>query len=101
MSQSFTTQLGTVATVPLKFLDLAGTAVPNPPGGSATSDNDAIATVTVAADDSSIAITAVAEGAANLTYVNGALSAVLALTVGPAGAATIDFDTAAATFAPV
>lgn len=102
MSQAFSTPLSTIATVPLKFTDAAGTVVPAPTGGSAAVDNPAIVTVTLAVDDTSIAITSVAEGTATITYTNGTITAELVVTVTVAGVATaVTFDTANATFAPV
>lgn len=101
MSQSFTTPLSTIATVPLIFTDATGATVPAPTGGSVTVDNSAVVTVTLAVDDTSIAITGLTEGTATIAYTNGSITATLVVTVAVAGVATaVTFDTAHATFAP-
>lgn len=101
MSQSFSMPLSTIATVPLIFTDATGATVPAPTGGSATVDNSAVGTVTLAVDDTSIAITGLTEGTVTVTYTNGTITATLVVTVATAGVATaVTFDTANATFAP-
>lgn len=69
------------ATIPLLFTNQVGLPIAAPAGGSASIDNTAIATAALSADGSSITVTPIADGTANLTYTNGALSATLAISV--------------------
>jgi hypothetical protein len=65
-------------------------------------DNSSVATVTLAIDDTSIAITSIAEGTATITYTNGTITATLVVTIAAAGVATaVTFDTVNATTVPV
>ena len=85
-------------TVPLKFADAIGAVHAPATGGTASSDNTAVATVTVAADDQSVLIVSVADGTCNVTYTNGSLSDTLAVTVAAPTPTSVALDVADAVF---
>lgn len=93
-----------IATVPLDFTDATG-KVKAPPGGSVSSSDPNVATVTLAADGGSVDITPVSDGTGiAITYTNPSLAgvpdAVLLVDVVEPSATSDSFDVANATFRP-
>ncbi|HVH77171.1 MAG TPA: hypothetical protein VM755_19825 [Stellaceae bacterium] len=88
-----------VATVPLVFKDQNGVVHAPPTGGTAASDNSAVATAALSADGGSVVITPVADGSCNVSYSNGALSDSISVTVSPPAPTSVALDAADATFA--
>lgn len=86
--------------VPLVFRDAVGVIHAPPDGGSVSSDNPAVATATVAADDGSIDVLSVADGVATITYTNGAVSDTLTVTVAQPTPTSVEFNAGGATFTP-
>jgi hypothetical protein len=82
------------ATIPLLFTNQVGLPIAAPAGGSVSVDNTAVATAALTADGSSITATPVADGTANLSYTNGALSATLAINVVTPAASSVSFGQA-------
>jgi hypothetical protein len=80
------------------FKDSAGVVHAPTTGGTVASDNDLVATATVAADDGSVEITAVADGACKITYVNGMLTDTVDLTVSAPAATSMAFSPDGMTF---
>lgn len=97
---------GNIATVPLVFKDADGNVLGIPSGLTVLSSDESVGTVAASADSGSVLITAVAPGTFVLTASVGSVSATLNVTVNtvipPVGdLATIEFDTANATVAPI
>ncbi len=92
--------LDAVATIALDFTDQIGRKVSVPAGGSLSVDNPAVATVELSADGGSAVVAPATTGDVTITYTNGALSAVEAITIGAPEAVAVAFDPAV-TFAPV
>lgn len=86
--------------VPLMFRDAVGVVHAPPTGGSVVSDNPAVATASVAADDGSVDVQSVSDGSATITYTNGAVSDTLAVTVATPTPTSVGFNTDGATFTP-
>ena len=84
--------------VPMIFK--AGASVVHAPvsGGAAHSDNEAVATASVAADDGSVNVVSVADGACTISYSNGAMSDTIALTVSDPVADSVAFNPDGLTF---
>ena len=86
--------------LPLIFKDAIGAVHAPASGGSVSSDNTAVATVTLAADDQSITVVSVADGTCNVTYTNGSLSDTLAVTVAAPTPTSVSIDTSNPVFEP-
>jgi hypothetical protein len=86
------------ANVPLIFKDAIGVVHAPPSGGSVVSDNEAVATASVAADDASVDIVSVADGTCNVTYTNGSVSDTIAVTVATPTPTSVALDPDHATF---
>ena len=86
--------------VPLKWADDVGAVSAPTSGTTATSDNPAIATVDVAADDLSIVVRSVAVGSCNVAVANGPMSDSIVVNVTAPAATVLDVDATDAVLIP-
>lgn len=83
------------ARVPLQWKDDVGTvSAPDAANTVATSDNTAVATVDVAADDASVVVRSVADGTCNVTVTNGSLTDTIVVNVTDPSATSLNVDAA-------
>ncbi len=92
MSGSVTVTTDHDARVPLVWKDEVGAVSAPTSGTTATSDNPAVATVDVAADDLSIVVRSVADGTCNVAVANGTLSDTIVIIVTDPAATILDVD---------
>lgn len=101
MSGSVTVANDVDLRIPLDWADAAGPVAAPPSGTTGTSDNAAVvATVDVAANDTSIVCRIVGDGVATITVTNGALTDTVQITVTEPAPTSLVVDAADATPVP-